>query len=114
MNRKLLLFALSCTLMLPLTACRVTQTEEGELPEVDVDVEGGKLPAFDVDAPDVDVNIGETEVTVPKVDVDIEKGDVEVPTLDVDITTPDEPGYQDDDPTPPGVDNDPGDGEGRS
>ena len=57
------------------TACEVEQTQEGEMPEVDVNVEGGQLPKFDVDGPDVDVD-GEVEmkplkVPVPKVDVDV-------------------------------------------
>lgn len=53
------------------TACRVRQTEEGEMPEVDVDVSAqeGELPEYDVDAADVDVNKKEVTVTVPDVDV---------------------------------------------
>ena len=39
------------------TGCRVRQTEEGEMPDVDVSAEGGKLPEYDVDAADVDVNM---------------------------------------------------------
>lgn len=54
------------------TACRVRQTEEGELPEVDADVsaEPGTLPDYDVDAGDVDVGTREITVTVPDVDVE--------------------------------------------
>ncbi len=50
-------------------SCEVEQTEEGEMPKVDV--QGGKLPKFDVDAPDVDVTMKKKtiEVTVPDVDV---------------------------------------------
>jgi hypothetical protein len=51
------------------TGCRVRQTEEGELPDVDVSAEGGKLPEYDVDAADVDVKTEKREVTVPDVDV---------------------------------------------
>jgi hypothetical protein len=51
------------------TGCRVRQTEEGELPDVDVTAEGGKVPEYDVDAADVDVNAEKREVTVPDVDV---------------------------------------------
>lgn len=49
--------------------CRVTQTEEGEMPDVDVQAEGGKLPEYDVDAADVEVKTEERTVTVPDVDV---------------------------------------------
>lgn len=51
------------------TGCRVRQTEEGELPDVDVSAEGGKVPEYDVDAADVDVKTEKREVTVPDVDV---------------------------------------------
>lgn len=47
-------------------ACDVDQTQEGDMP--DVDVEGGQLPEFEVDGPDVDV--GEDTVVVPTIDVD--------------------------------------------
>ena len=55
-------------------ACRVRQTEEGKMPDVDVSAEGGKVPEYDVDAADVDVKAGteQREVTVPTVDVDVE------------------------------------------
>lgn len=51
------------------TGCRVRQTEEGEMPDVDVSAEGGKVPEYDVDAADVDVTTEKREVTVPDVDV---------------------------------------------
>lgn len=73
------------------TGCRVRQTEEGELPDVDVSAEGGKLPEYDVDAADVDVKT--------------EKREIEVPT-DVDVTMPgegkaDDKGEEDDGNRPP-------------
>ncbi len=53
----------------------VTQTEEGEMPDVDVD--GGELPEYEVDTADVDVEMEtkEVEVTVPEVDVDMPEDD---------------------------------------
>jgi hypothetical protein len=55
-----------------LAGCRVEQTEEGELPKVDVDVkaEEGKLPKYDVDTPEVKVETEKREIEVPK-DVDV-------------------------------------------
>lgn len=47
-------------------ACDVDQTQEGEMP--DVDVEEGQMPEFEVEGPDVDV--GEDTVVVPTIDVD--------------------------------------------
>ena len=48
-------------------ACRVRQTQEGEMPEVDV--KGGQVPKYDVDAADVDVKTEKREVDVPVVEV---------------------------------------------
>lgn len=67
----ILAFALASTFAL--AACDVDQTQEGELPEVDVDVQGGQVPEYDVDAPDVDVDT--EEVTVPVPDVDVQPAD---------------------------------------
>lgn len=58
---------------LSLAACDVDQTEEGSLPEVDVD--GGNLPEYDVTTPDVDVDTGTTTVEVPTLDVDVDNAD---------------------------------------
>lgn len=68
--------------VLLIAGCEVEQTEEGELPNVDV--EGGNLPEYDVDAPDVDVGTRETEVEVPEVDVDTRTETITVPSVDVD------------------------------
>jgi hypothetical protein len=50
-----------------LGACTAEQTEEGDLP--DVEVEGGNLPEYDVDAADVDVDWDTTQVRTPDVDI---------------------------------------------
>ena len=52
---------------LSLAACSVEQTEEGDMP--DVEVEEGKLPEYDVDAADVDVGTDTAKVVVPDVDI---------------------------------------------
>lgn len=53
-----------------LTACDVDKTQDGELPSVDVEVEGeAKLPKYDVDAPDVDIKKKKVEVEVPTIEV---------------------------------------------
>lgn len=46
-------------------ACDVDQTEEGEMPEVQV--EEGQLPSYDVEPADIDVT--EDTVTVPDIDI---------------------------------------------
>lgn len=68
-----------------LTSCDVDQTQEGELPEVDVDVdtEPGQAPEYDVDWVDVEVNTTTRMVEVPNVTVEMVEEPVEVPVLDV-------------------------------
>lgn len=74
--KKFAIFASVAGAALALTACDVDQTEEGELPEVDV--EGGNMPEFDVEGPEVDVETGTETVEVPTLDVDVEgPGDAE-------------------------------------
>jgi hypothetical protein len=76
---------LSAALMtLSTTGCKVRQTQEGEMPDVDVKVEGGQVPKYDVDAPKVDVKTETREVKVPTdVDVKTEKREVKVPEVEV-------------------------------
>lgn len=54
-------------LALGLTACDVKKTQEGEMPKVNV--EGGKMPKYDVDAPEVKVEEKKKTITVPDVDI---------------------------------------------
>ena len=48
-------------------ACTAEQTQEGELP--DVDVSGGQMPKVDVDAADVTVSQDTQTIVTPDVDV---------------------------------------------
>lgn len=66
--KKSIALVAAATLAFGLAACDVDQTEEGELPEI----EGGNLPEYDVEAPDVDVGTKEVTVEVPTIDVDTE------------------------------------------
>lgn len=50
-----------------MSACTVEQTEEGEMP--DVDVQEGEMPEYDVDAADVDVNMDTTMIRTPDIDI---------------------------------------------
>lgn len=68
--RKLVLTTAIATLSLGLAACDVKQTEEAELPDVEVDAEGGNLPEYDVDTADVDVEMEEETIEVPTLEVD--------------------------------------------
>lgn len=74
---------LSLLLIVPLAACRVEQEEAGRLPDVDVDVEPGQLPQYDIQGPDVDVGVTERTITVPRVVVVQEQQTVDVPYIDI-------------------------------
>jgi hypothetical protein len=52
---------------LGLGACTVDQTEEGDMP--DIEVEGGNLPEYDIQPADVDVNWDTTTVRTPDIDI---------------------------------------------
>jgi len=93
MKSRILIATAIAASALALSGCEVEQTEEGEMPEVDV--EGGEMPEYDVDAPDVDVRMEEENVEVPEVDVDTEEKTMNVPKIDVD------PQEEDEDPDPP-------------
>jgi hypothetical protein len=56
---------------LALVACDVDQTQEGNLPDIDVNASGGQLPEFNVEGPEVNVGTENRTVEVPTVDVDI-------------------------------------------
>jgi len=49
------------------TGCRVDQTQEGKMPEVQV--KGGQVPKYDVKTGTVDVKTKEKTIKVPEVDV---------------------------------------------
>lgn len=63
----------------------IVKKEEGELPEVDVDVDAGKLPDFDIEFADIDVGVTKRTIKVPKVVVVMEEQEVQVPYIDIDM-----------------------------
>ena len=67
MNKRIFGALFAPVLAFGLAACSVEKTQDGEMP--DVDVEAGQLPEYDVDAADVDVGLDTTTVVVPDVDV---------------------------------------------
>lgn len=67
------------------TGCRVEQETTGRLPDVDVEVEPGRLPRYDVEGPEVKVGTVERTVTVPRVEVVQEQRRVQVPYVDVNL-----------------------------
>jgi hypothetical protein len=67
------------------TGCKVTKTQDGQMPSVEVSTKttGGQMPKYDVKTPTVDVSTEKREVAVPKVNVSSEKREVKVPKVDV-------------------------------
>lgn len=72
-------------LIIPLSSCRVEKEQSAELPDVDVAVDPGQLPEYDIKGPDVNIGVTERTVTVPKVVVIQEEETVKVPYIDVDV-----------------------------
>jgi hypothetical protein len=81
MRSKTASIVLAALVTLSLCACKVTKTQQGEAPKVDV--KGGQLPKYDVQPAQVEVSSTPTEVTVPKVEVSKEKTTVNVPHVDI-------------------------------
>ncbi|MGH7460371.1 MAG: hypothetical protein ACREMA_05000 [Longimicrobiales bacterium] len=65
--KKIWTLALLPAVGLSLAACRVEKTADGELPEVEV--EGGKLPEYDVDPPRIEIGRDTKTVVVPSVKI---------------------------------------------
>lgn len=61
----------------------IDQTQETRLPDVDVSVEGGQLPAFDAEVGSVELTEEEVTVEVPNVEVTMEEETVTVPGISV-------------------------------
>ncbi|GMN02556.1 hypothetical protein [Erythrobacter sp. MTPC3] len=70
--KKITTAAFAAAATFALTACDVDQTEEMELPEVEVSE--GNMPEFDVEPADVDVD---TNIEAPTLDVDVDQDDAE-------------------------------------
>jgi len=64
---KILTIACMSLACVSLAACKVKQTQEGEMPKVQAT--GGQLPEYDVKGPDVNVTTEPETVQVPKVKV---------------------------------------------
>lgn len=97
---KLIAFATICSAALLTSACDINQTREAKLPDVDVNVESGQLPNYEVvktqegKLPDVDVDVEggqlpKFDVETADVQVETETVEIEVPK-DIDIVMPDE------------------------
>lgn len=67
MTSKLITLFCLAVLVVPFAGCRVEQTQEGELPEVEV--EGGQLPEYEIEAAEVEIGTETREIEVPTIDI---------------------------------------------
>ncbi len=81
--QKLVTTALALAVIAPFAACKVEKTEDGRAPSVAVDP--GELPAYDVDAPKVEVRQRAAEVQVPDVDIQVKSKNTEITVPDIDL-----------------------------
>lgn len=63
--------------------CTTEQTQPGEAPDIDIDVDPGQWPEYKVNWADVDVGTREQTVTVPVVRIERETRQVTVPYIDI-------------------------------
>ena len=63
------------------TGCKVTKTQDGKMPDVEVSTKGGQMPKYDVKTPTVTVGSEKRDVNVPTVQT--EKREIKVPKVDV-------------------------------
>jgi len=61
--------AVALTSMFALSACDVEKTQEGEMPKVEVTSEGGQLPAYDVETPEVEMGTETRTIEVPTAEI---------------------------------------------
>jgi len=85
LNSKKLLSLSLLLFLVPMASCRIEQERAGEPPDIDVSVEPGQLPEYDIQGPDVNVGVAERTVTVPRVVVVEEEETVQVPFIDVEV-----------------------------
>lgn len=74
---------LAAALSFTVTGCSVEQTKSAKAPDVDVDVDPGRWPKYDVNWADVDVGTTTRTVTVPKLEWKREETQVQVPYIDI-------------------------------
>lgn len=82
LKRPLLLLPLALLLIVS-TGCRVEKEQTGEEPDVDVNVDPGQLPEYEVEGPEVDVGTEQKEITVPDVEVTQEEKTITAPDVDI-------------------------------
>jgi hypothetical protein len=73
----------SCFAITAMTGCAVDQTQGAQAPDVDVEVDAGRWPEYDVSWADIDVGTSERTITVPVVRFEKDTTSITVPYVDV-------------------------------
>jgi hypothetical protein len=66
-------------------SCSVEQTRSAEAPDVDVDVDPGRWPKYDVNWADVEVGTSQRTIQVPVIRVEREPKEITVPYIDINV-----------------------------
>jgi len=66
-----------------MTGCTVDKTQSAKAPDVDVDVDPGRWPKYNVKWADVDVGTTTKTITVPKLEWKREEAQIQVPYIDI-------------------------------
>ena len=74
---------LTAGLALGSASCTVDKTQSAKAPDVDVDVDPGRWPKYNVKWADVDVGTTTKTVTVPKLEWKREQTQIQVPYIDI-------------------------------
>ncbi|UWR20941.1 hypothetical protein [Sulfitobacter sp. S190] len=61
----------------------IDQTQEARLPDVNIDVEEGQMPAFDAEVGEINLTQEEVTVETPDIDVTMEESTFTVPGIDI-------------------------------
>ncbi len=73
--KKIASVGVALTIGIAVSACDIDQTQAGELPDVDVDVDAGQLPRYDVDVADVDVGTTQDTIVIERPTVKVKMPD---------------------------------------
>lgn len=79
----LALLSLTTGLALGPVSCTLEKTQSAKAPDVDVDVDPGRWPKYNVKWADVDVGTSTRTITVPKLEWKREQMQVQVPYIDI-------------------------------
>lgn len=77
------LLAATVAALMAATGCTAEKTQSAKAPDVDVDVDPGRWPKYNVKWADVDVGTTTKTITVPKLEWRREQTEIQVPYIDI-------------------------------